>query len=209
MEVMAYGTPISIFTQRVKEPSNDNKNVRFTNGLVIQVAIYDPKKSGVYTETLSKAMKYFNENGSHPILSSKVGKSAVIDKDAFRKLIQMQNEDLRRTKHVEMHNLSHIDKDISLGYDTTGEIINSTIRQMLMDEVDVEGEPIFHVIERTMKNKTDRAPFLEPNNNLCMTILDDLEIWIDLLSSSSMCLSQQRRDHVSTRKFKYPSLLRR
>jgi hypothetical protein len=92
--------------------------------------------------------------------------------------IQQQNEHLRHTKHVEMHNLSHIEKDISLGYDTTGEIIMSTIRQMLMDDVDVEGEPIFHSIERTMKNNTNRALFLEPNNDLFMTILDHLESWM-------------------------------
>jgi hypothetical protein len=75
-----------------------------------------------------------------------------------------------------MHKLSHIDKDISLGYDTTGKIITSTICQMLMDEVDVEGKPIFHVIER--KIHTNRALFLEPNNDLCMMILDDSESWM-------------------------------
>jgi hypothetical protein len=31
-------------------------------------AISDAKKAGEYTETLSKSMEYFNENGSHPIL---------------------------------------------------------------------------------------------------------------------------------------------
>jgi hypothetical protein len=35
---------------------------------------------------------------------------------------------------------------------------------MLMDEVDVEGEPIFHAIERTMKNDNNRALLLELNN---------------------------------------------
>jgi hypothetical protein len=122
-DVMADGTLISIFYKRVKEPLNDNSIVRFTDGLAIQVVISDPKKAGEFTETLSKAMGYFNENGSQPILSSKVflpfGKSAAIDKDTFRKLIQMQNEYLNHIKHVEMHNICHIDKDISLGYDTT------------------------------------------------------------------------------------------
>jgi hypothetical protein len=51
---------------------------------VVEVAISDPKKAGEYTETMSKAMEYFNENGSHPILSSKLflpfGKSAAIEK---------------------------------------------------------------------------------------------------------------------------------
>jgi hypothetical protein len=58
----------------------------------------------------------------------------------------IQNEYLCHTKHVEMHDICHIDKDVSLGYYTTGEIITSTIHQMLMDEVDVEVEPIFHAI---------------------------------------------------------------
>jgi hypothetical protein len=50
-----------------------------------------------------------------------------------------------------MQNLTHIEKDISLVYDTTGESIMSTIHHMLMDEVDVEDKPILHAIERTMK----------------------------------------------------------
>jgi Fe-S-cluster formation regulator IscX/YfhJ len=139
----------------LKEPSNDNSKVRFTNRLAVQVVISDPKKSGEYTETLSKAMEYVKENSSHPILSSKVflpfGKSAAIDNDTFRKLISMQNEDPHHIKHAEMHNLCHIDNDISLDCDTTGERISSMICQILMDEVDVKGEPIFHSIERTIK----------------------------------------------------------
>jgi hypothetical protein len=149
-DVMADGTLISIFPKRVKEHSNDKSKVHFTNGFEVQVAISKPKKAGEYTETLPKAMEYFNENGSHPILSSKVvlpfGKSVAIDNDTFRKLIRMQNEYMCHIKHAEMHNLCHIDKDISLGYDTTGEKKSRTIHQMLMDEVDVEGDPIFHSI---------------------------------------------------------------
>jgi hypothetical protein len=70
MEVMVDGMPISIFPKRVKEPLNDNTKVIFTNGLAVQAVIANPKKAGVYTETLSKAMEYFNENGSRTILSS-------------------------------------------------------------------------------------------------------------------------------------------
>jgi hypothetical protein len=51
----------------------------------------------------------------------------------------MQNEYLRHTQCVEMYHLCHIDKEISFGYDITGELISSTIRQMLMDEVGVKG----------------------------------------------------------------------
>jgi hypothetical protein len=105
--------------------------------LAVEVAISDPKKAGEYNETLSKVMEYFNENGSHSILSSKLflpfSKSAAIDKDTFRKLIRVQNEYIRHIKHVEIHNLCHIEKDISLGYNTTGELIFSTISQILMD----------------------------------------------------------------------------
>jgi hypothetical protein len=68
-----------------------------------------------------------------------------------------------------MHHLCHIDKEISLGYDTTGEPISSTIRQMIINEVDVEGDPILHSIERTTKYDT---------NDLCMKILEDIEGWL-------------------------------
>jgi hypothetical protein len=173
MEAMSDATPISIFPKRVKELSYDKTKKCFTNGFAIQVAIPDPNKYGDYTETLSKAMEYFNENGCHPILSSKVflpfGKSSSIDNETFRKLIRIQKEDLRNRKHVKMHHTCHIDKEISLDDDTTGEPISSTIRQMLMDEVDVEGEPIVHSIERIMKADTNRALFLEPYNDIYWT----------------------------------------
>jgi hypothetical protein len=47
-----------------------------------------------------------------------------------------------------------------------------------MDEVDVEGGGVFHSIERIMKADMNRALFLEPNNDLCMTILEDIEGWL-------------------------------
>jgi hypothetical protein len=47
-----------------------------------------------------------------------------------------------------------------------------------MDEVDVEGEPIFHSIERTMKYNTSRVLFTEPNQDLCSFILNDIETWM-------------------------------
>jgi hypothetical protein len=103
MEDMSDATPISNFPKKVKDPSNDNTKIRLTNELAIQVAITDPRKVGECIEILSKAMEYFNENGCHPILSSKVflpfGKSAAVDNETFHKLIQMQNEHLRNTKH--------------------------------------------------------------------------------------------------------------
>jgi hypothetical protein len=182
MEAMTDDTPISISPKRVKEPSNDNTQVRFTNGLAVQVAIAYPKRAGDYTETLSKAIEYFNENGSNPILSSKVflhfGKPAAIDNETFRKVIRMQNKYLRHTKNVELHHLCHIQNEIYLIYDTSAELISSTIRQMIMDKIDVEGELIFHAIERTMKDDTNRAIFLDPNDDLCMAILENIAGWL-------------------------------
>jgi hypothetical protein len=110
MEVMADGTPISVFPKRVKEPSNDS----FTNGLAVQVAIPDTKKAAEYTETLAKEIEYFKSNDSHPILSSKVcmpfGNRASIDNVTFHKLILMQNEYLRKIRHIDIHHLCNIDK---------------------------------------------------------------------------------------------------
>jgi hypothetical protein len=48
---------------------------------------------------------------------------------------------------------------------------------MLMDKFDVEGDPMFHSISITMKEDTNRATFLEPKNDLCMAILEDIERW--------------------------------
>jgi hypothetical protein len=57
------------------------------------VAIPDSKKAAEYTETMAKAMEYFNENGSHPIFSSKFflpfDKAAAIDNETFQKIIRM------------------------------------------------------------------------------------------------------------------------
>jgi hypothetical protein len=58
----------------------------------------------------------------------------------------MQNEYLHKIRHIKVHNICNIDKEISMGYDTTGKLLNSSIRQLLMDEVEVEGEPIFHSV---------------------------------------------------------------
>jgi hypothetical protein len=100
MEAMSDTTPISNFSKRVKEPPHDNMKVLFTKGLAIQVTIDDPKKAGEYTEIMYNAMDYFNENGCHPILYSKVflpfGRSTAIDNETFCKLIRAK---LTPTQH--------------------------------------------------------------------------------------------------------------
>jgi hypothetical protein len=47
-----------------------------------------------------------------------------------------------------------------------------------MDEVDVEGKPIFHSIEQKMKDDMNRVLFTEPSKNLCSYILKDIETWM-------------------------------
>jgi hypothetical protein len=66
MEVMADDASISIFPKKVKEPSNDSSNIRFTNGLDVQVAIPDSKKSAEYTDTLANAIEFLNGNDATP-----------------------------------------------------------------------------------------------------------------------------------------------
>jgi hypothetical protein len=179
MDVMVDGTPISVFPKRVKETSTDASKVISTNGLAVQVAIPDSRKAAEYTETLTKAMAYFNKKDSHPVLLIKVflpfNKVAAIDNITFQKMIQIQNEYLHKIGHIEIHNICNIDKEVSMGHGTPGELINSTIRQILMDEVDVEGEPIFKSVERTMKDDMDRVLFTEPDQDLCKHILKDIE----------------------------------
>jgi hypothetical protein len=48
-----------------------------------------------------------------------------------------------------------------------------------MDKVDVEGEPIFQAIKRTLQHDTDCGLLTEPNQNLCKYTLDDIETWME------------------------------
>jgi hypothetical protein len=82
-----------------------------------------------------------------------------------------------------------------MGYDTTGELLNSSIRQLLMDEVDVEGEPIFHSVELMMKDDTNRVLFTEPNQDLCSSILNDIERWMANKCEHSDDPTAYRQDH--------------
>jgi hypothetical protein len=85
-----------------------------------------------------------------------------------------------------------------MGYDTTGELLNSSIRQLLMDEVDVEGEPISQSVERTMKDDTNRVLFTEPKQDLCRFILDDINTWMANKFEHSDDPTAYREDHHTT-----------
>jgi hypothetical protein len=115
MDILSDNTPLSVFAKRVRELKPGNDNLRFTNGLVIQVAINDCKATEAYTEKLDKAMEYVNEHSNHPVLSQCVfapfGNGAFIDQNTFCSLIRMQNVFTHNVKHVEIHGLSDIDVD--------------------------------------------------------------------------------------------------
>jgi hypothetical protein len=69
MDITSDNTPLIVFAKRVRELKPANDNPRFKNGLAIQVAIKDEKRTEAYIEKLAKAMEYMNKHGNHPVLS--------------------------------------------------------------------------------------------------------------------------------------------
>ena len=53
-----------------------------------------------------------------------------------------------------------------------------TTRELLLEETDIDGQRIFHSIERTMKSDTIRALFSKQNDILCNSILSELDNWL-------------------------------
>jgi hypothetical protein len=152
MDIMSDNTPLSIFAKRVREVNPTTDSPRFTNGLAIQGAIKDGKQNEWYTEKLAKDMEFVNERGNHPVLSQCVfipfGCGAAIDQSTFCSLIRMQNELLHNIQHVELHGLSDIGIDFHLGNDCNDrEDYSNSIRELLLDELDIDGQRILHSIE--------------------------------------------------------------
>jgi hypothetical protein len=175
--------PPTVFAKHVRELKPANNKYCFTNGLAIQVEIKDGKTTEAYTEKLVKANKYVNEHGNHLVLYQCVfvpfGRGAAIDQNTFCSLILMQNELLRNVKHIEIHGLSYIDIELHLGTDNNdGEDYANSIREILPEECDIDGQRIFHSIEHTMKSDTSRAIFSKHNKILCNSILSDLDNWL-------------------------------
>jgi hypothetical protein len=180
MDIMNDDTPMSVFAKWVREINPSNDNPLFTNGLAIQVTIKDGKQTEQYTEKLAKAMEYVNEHGNHPVLSHCVcvpfGHGASIDQNTVCSLIRMQNECIHNIKHVELHGFADIDIEFHLGSDSEdGKDYSSSIRDLLLDERDIDDQHIFHSIERTMKADTIHALFSKQNEILCNSILSDLD----------------------------------
>jgi hypothetical protein len=122
MDIMSDNTPLALFSKSVRELKSANDNIRFTNGLAIQVSIKYGKTIEAYTDKLAKAMEYVNEHGNHPVLSQCVfvpfGHGAVLDQNTFCSLIFMQNEFLHNIKHVKIHGrlIHHVLGSIYCGF---------------------------------------------------------------------------------------------
>jgi hypothetical protein len=76
-----------------------------------------------------------------------------------------------------------IDIEFNLGNEPNDvEDYYSSIRDLfldlLLDELDIAGQCIFHSIERTMKSDTTQALFSKQNEILCNSILSDLDSWL-------------------------------
>jgi hypothetical protein len=96
-------------------------------------------------------MEYMNEHGNRPVLSQCVfvpfGRGTAKDQNTFCSLIRMQHEFLRNIKHVEIHGLSDIDIELHLGSnDEDGEDYVNSIRKILLEECNIDGQRIFHSI---------------------------------------------------------------
>jgi hypothetical protein len=118
----------------------------------------------VLTEKLAKVMQFANEHGNHPVLSQYVFvpfiHGAVIDQNTCCSLIRMHNKFLHNIQHVEIPCLSEIDIEFHLGNDCDDrEEYSNTIRELLLNELDIDGNWIFHSIEHTLKADTARALF--------------------------------------------------
>jgi hypothetical protein len=107
------------------------------------------------------------------------GRGAAIDQNTFLSLIRMQNEVLHNVKDVEIHGLFCIDKEQHMGTATDdSEDYTNTIRKLLLEECNIDGQRPFHSIERTTKCGTTRAIFSKQNKILCNSILSDLDNWL-------------------------------
>jgi hypothetical protein len=183
MDIMSKNTPLSVFEKHVRELKPSNDIPRFTNGLATQVAIKDGTATEAYTEKLTKTMEYVNEQGNQPVLSQCVfipfGRGATIDQNTFCSLIRMQNEFLHNVKHIEIHGLSDINVELHLVTDSDdGEDYANSIRELLLEECDIDGQHIVHLIKSMIKSDTSRAIFSKQNEILCNSILSDLENWL-------------------------------
>jgi hypothetical protein len=91
----------------------------------------------------------------------------------------MQNEFLHNIQHVKIHGLSEIDIELHLGNDCDyREDYSNTIRDIFLEELDIDGHRIFHSIGRTMETNTTRALLSKQNEIVYSTILSDLDTWL-------------------------------
>jgi hypothetical protein len=205
MDIMSDNTHLSMFAKCVRElnPSTDNPCFSPT----IQVAIKDGKETETYTEKLAKAMGVINEHGNHPVLSQCVfvpfGRGAAIGQNTFCSLIRMQNDFYTTSNKSQFMDCLTSTLNFTLGMTVTMAMIMQTPLENYYWMNYIDGQHIFHSIERTMKADTTRALFPKQNEIICNTILSNLDTWlgatfIDANSNVSFRNSAEVRISTST-----------
>jgi hypothetical protein len=169
--------------------------------LAIQVAIKYGKETEAFTDKLSKATEFGNEQGNHPILLTCVfvpfGRGAAIDQDTCCSLIDIHHELLHNVHHVEIHGLADIDIDRHLGHDLDdGEDLTNSICEILLDACDDNGLHPFHSVERTMKYDTVQSVFSKQNQDECNAILNDLATLLSAKCINGDTITAFRAQHA-------------
>jgi hypothetical protein len=97
-----------------------------------------------------------------------------------------------------------ISDELHLGNDSEdGEDYANSIRQLILEECDIDGQQIFHSVERTMKADTSRVILSKQNEMLCNSNLSDLDNWLsskfnDANNNASFRKSAAISVHTST-----------
>jgi hypothetical protein len=93
-------------------------------------------------------------------------------------LIHIQNEFIHNIKHVKIRGLSDINLECQIGNENDdGEYYSNSSRELLLDEVDEQGQQLFHAIERTMKPDNTHALLSKQNEDQCKVILSNIDNW--------------------------------
>jgi hypothetical protein len=114
--------------------------------------------------TLRNSQKPWNLSRNTEIILFSPNHGADIGQNTFCSLIRTQNEFLHNIKHVEIHGLYDIYLEHHIGNNINdGEEYSNNIRDLLLEEVDNQGQHLFRGIERTMKPDTTHALFSKQN----------------------------------------------
>jgi hypothetical protein len=88
--------------------------------------------------------------------------------------------------------MRHINKEISIGHDTTGEALTTTIRKLLMEEVDVEGNYFVRLLKEPQRRISIGRPLRNQTKKFANTFLTTSNGW-KASSSTQMAPNQYRK----------------